>query len=88
VTTSSVVGWTLLATGIFFLLRAARLDRRLQQFRAPGVTAAAYLGYVGRWRQDLYTLEGRPLVWPTRLAFALFCVTSLLGALVLENATF
>ena len=53
----------------------------------PGMRAAAYLGPFGRWRRSLYTAEGRPLVRPIRLAFALFCVTSLLGALMLSNST-
>jgi hypothetical protein len=84
--TGSVLGWALLAIGIFFLLRTAWLDRRLQQFRAPGVPAASYLGKFGRWRRELYTPDGQPLVATTRWAFALFCGASLLGALVLENA--
>ena len=84
--TGSVVGWALLAIGIFFLLRTAWLDRRLQQFRAPGVPAASYLGKFGRWRSELYTSEGQPLIATTRWAFAIFCAASLLGALVLENA--
>jgi hypothetical protein len=84
--TGSVVGWALLATGIFFLLRTTWLDRRLQQFRAPQVPAASYLGKFGRWRRELYTSEGQPLIAATRWAFALFCGASLVGALVLENA--
>ena len=84
--TGSVIGWALLAIGIFSLLRTAWLDRRLQQFRAPGVPAASYLGKFGRWRRELYTSDAQPLVATTRWAFALFCGASLLGALVLENA--
>jgi len=82
--TAKTIGWTLLGIGIFFLLRTARLDRRLQKFRAPGMPAAAYLGKLGRWRRDLCTAEGQPLTGPTRRAFALFCVASLLGVLVLN----
>ena len=84
--TGSVIGWALLAIGIFFLIRIAWLDRRLQQFRAPGVPAASYLGKFGRWRRELYTPDGQPLIATTRWAFAVFCGASLLGALVLENA--
>ena len=84
--TASVIGWALLAIGIFFLLRTAWLDRRLQRFRAPGVPAASYLGKFGRWRRELYTHDGQPLIATTRWAFAIFCGASLLGALVLENA--
>ena len=84
--TGSVTGWALLAIGIFFLFRAAWLDRRLQQFRAPGVPVGSYLGKFGRWRRELYTSEGQSLIKTTRWAFALFCGASLLGALVLENA--
>jgi hypothetical protein len=80
------VGWALLGIGIFFLLRTARLDRRLQRFRATRVPAASYLGRFGRWRRELYTAEGQPLIAPTRLAFSLFCVASLLGVLIFENA--
>jgi hypothetical protein len=79
-------GWALVGIGIFFLLRTAWLDRRLQRFRAPGVLPASYLGKFGRWRRELYTAEGQPLIAPTRLAFSLFCVASLLGALIVENA--
>ena len=82
--TARVVGWALLGSGIFFLLRTARLDRRLRQFRTPGIPRAAYLGPFGRWRRELYTAEGQPLIGPTRLAFGLFWVASLLGVLVLE----
>ena len=85
--TANAVGWTFLGIGIFFLLRTAWLDRRLQPFRAPEVPAAAYLGKLGRWRRNLYTPEGQPLIASTRWAFALFCVASLLGVLILENAS-
>jgi hypothetical protein len=84
--TGNVVGWALLAIGILFLLRTALLDRRLQQFRAPQAPAASYLGKFGRWRRELYTSDGQPLISTTRWAFAMFCGASLLGALVLENA--
>ena len=84
--TANTAGWALLGLGIFFLLRTARLDRRLQQFRAPGVPALSYLGKFGRWRRDLYTHQGQPLIAPTRRAFTLFWVAFLLGALILENA--
>jgi hypothetical protein len=82
--TANGVAWALLGFGIFFLLRTARLDRRLQRFRAPGVPAASYLGKFGRWRRELYTAEGQPLIGPTRLAFSLFCVASVLGVLIFE----
>ena len=84
--TANAVGWAFLGTGIFFLLRTALLDRRLQRFRAQGVPAASYLEKFGRWRRDLYTPEGQPLIASTRRAFALFCVASLLGVLILESA--
>ena len=84
--TANAVGWAFLGIGILFLLRTARLDRRLQRFRSPGVPASSYLGKFGRWRRDLYTAGGQPLIAPTRRAFALFCVAALLGALIIENA--
>ena len=84
--TANTIGWAFWGIGIFFLLLAARLDRRLQRFRAPGAPAAAYLGRFGRWRTDLYTSEGQSLIAPTRWAFASFCAACLLGALILENA--
>jgi hypothetical protein len=84
--TANAAGWGFLGIGIFFLLGAARLDRRLQQFRSPRVPASSYLRKFGRWRRDLYTPDGQPLIASTRWAFALFCVASLLGALILENA--
>ena len=83
--TANIVGWAFLGIGIFFLLRTAWLDRRLLRFRAPGVPAASYLREFGRWRRDLYTTEGQPLTAATRWSFALFCVASLLGVLILEN---
>lgn len=82
--TAKTIGWALLSIGIFFLLRTAQLDRRLQKRRAPGMPAGAYLGPFGRWGRHLYTLEGQPLIGPTRLTFGLFCIASLLGALVLS----
>jgi len=84
--TATVVGWAFLGIGIFFLLRTAWLDRRLQRFRSPGVPASSYLGKFGRWRRDLYTSDGQPLIASTRRAFALFCLAALLGALIIENA--
>ena len=84
--TAKIVGWGLLGLGIFFLIRAAWLDRRLQKLRAKGTPAAAYLGPFGRWRQDLYTAEGRALTGPTRWAFAILCIASLAGAVMLSNA--
>ena len=82
--TAKMIGWGLLSLGILFLVRAAWLDRRLQKLRAPGISAAAYLGPFGRWRRDLYAAEGQSLIGPTRLAFTLFCIASLVGALVLH----
>ena len=84
--TAAVAGWGLLAVAVVALLRASQLDRRLQHYRAPGAPVAAYLGPLGRWRRDLYTAEGHPLIWPIKRAFAVFCVAALIGALVLENA--
>ena len=84
--TANGIGWALLSIGIFLLLRAAWLDRRLQRFRAPDVPTASYLGRFGRWRRDLYTSEGQALRASARQAFALFCVLSLLGVLILESA--
>jgi hypothetical protein len=84
--TAKTIGWALLGIGIFFLVRTAWLDRHLQKFRAPGTPAAAYLGKLDRWRRELYVAEGQPLVGPTRRAYALFCIASLLGALLLSNA--
>jgi hypothetical protein len=84
--TANAIGWALLSIGILLLLRTAWLDRRLQRFRAPDVPAASYLGRFGRWRRDLYTTEGQALRASTRQAFALFCVLSLLGVLILESA--
>ena len=84
--TANALGWAFLSIGIFFLLRTAQLDRRLQRFRSPGVPASSYLGKFGRWRRNLYTSEGQLLISSTRRAFALFCVASLLGALIIEIA--
>jgi hypothetical protein len=75
-----------MAIGISFLLRAAWLDRRLQRFRARGLPAASYLGKFGRWRRELYTVEGQPLIAATRFAFSIFCVAALLGVLLIENS--
>ena len=83
--TAKVIGWALLAIGIFFLLRTARLDRRLQKFRAPGAPRAAYLGQLGRWRRDLYRAEGQPLIRPTRWSYALFSIAWLLGVILLNS---
>ena len=85
--TPRVMGWVLLSIAILCLVRAAQLDRRLQRLRAPGIPAAAYLGPFGRWRRALYAAEAQPLIVPTRLAFTLFWVTFLLGALMLSNAS-
>ena len=84
--TAKIAGWALLAIGMFFLLRTARLDRRLQQVRAPGMPATAYLGPIGRWRRELYRPEGQAMIRPIRAAFATFCIASLLGALILTSA--
>ena len=84
--TAKIVGWGLLAIGTFFLLRTARLDRRLQKFRAQEAPRAAYLGQLGRWRRELYSAEGQPLIRPTRWSYALFCIAWLIGVLLLNNA--
>ena len=84
--TASAVGWAFLGIAIFSLLRTAWLDRRLQRFRSPEAPAASYIGKFGRWRRDLYTSDGQPLIASTRRAFALFCLTALLAALIIENA--
>jgi len=80
-----MVGWALWGIAFFFILRVARLDRRLVRFRVPGTPAAAYLGHIGRWRRALYTAEGQPLIGQTRLAFGLFVVFSVLGVIVFER---
>ena len=70
----------------FFLLRTARLDRRLVQYRVPGTPRGAFLQEFGRWRRALYTAEGQALIAPTRWALALFFVFFLLGVIVFETA--
>ena len=70
----------------FFLLRTARLDRRLVRYRVPGTARGAFLQEFGRWRRALYTAEGQALIAPTRWALALFFVFFLLGVIVFETA--
>ena len=70
----------------FFLLRTARLDRRLVQYRVPGTPRGAFLHEFGRWRRALYTADGQALIAPTRWALALFLVFFLLGVIVFETA--
>ena len=86
--TAHGVGWALIGVGIFFLLLTARLDRRLQRFRAPGSPVASYLGKFGRWRRELYAPDGQRLIAPARWAFSLFCVTCLIGALIIESTRY
>ena len=80
------LGWLLWGISFFFILRTARLDRRLVQYRVPGTPAGAYLQHFGRWRRALYTAEGQALIAPTRWALALFFVFFLLGVIVFETA--
>jgi hypothetical protein len=84
-TTARCAGWILIGVAIVSLVRAARLDRRLQRYRSPGSPRAAYLGPVGRWRRSLYTTEGQSLIGPTRWAYLVFCAAALVGALLLES---
>jgi len=49
--TANAVGWAFLGIAIFFLLRTARLDRRLQRFRAPEAPAS--------WRSAAALAEGQ-----------------------------
>lgn len=81
-----MLGWLLWGISFYFLLRTARLDRRLVQYRLPGTPAGAYLKQVGRWSRALYTDEGQALIAPTRWALALFLVFFLLGVIVFETA--
>lgn len=82
----STLGWLLWGISFFFLLRTARLDRRLVHYRVPGTPRGAYLKEFGRWRRALYTAEGQALIAPTRWALALFFVFFLLGVIVFETA--
>jgi hypothetical protein len=84
--TATTLGWVLWGISFFFLLRTARLDRRLVKFRVPDAPAGAYLQQFGRWRRALYTAEGQALIAPTRWALALFFVFFLLGVIVFETA--
>lgn len=80
-----MIGWALWGVAFFFILRTARLDRRLVQFRVPGTPAGAYLREFGRWRRAQYTAEGQALIGQTRMALALFFIFFLLGVLVFET---
>ena len=82
----SSLGWLLWGVSFFFLLRTARLDRRLVQHRVPGTPRGAFLQEFGRWRRGLYTAEGQSLIAPTRWALALFVIFFLLGVIVFETA--
>jgi hypothetical protein len=82
----STLGWLLWGISFFFLLRTARLDRRLVQYRVPGTPRGAFLQEFGRWRRALYTAEGQPLIAATRWALALFLIFFLLGVIVFETA--
>ena len=83
--TARMIGWALWGVAFFFILRTARLDRTLVQFRAPGTPRGAYLREFGRWRRAQYTAEGQALIGRTRVAFALFLIFFLLGVLVFET---
>jgi hypothetical protein len=84
--TAATLGWVLWGISFFFLLRTARLDRRLVKFRVADAPAGAYLREFGRWRRALYSPEGQALIAPTRWALALFFVFFLLGVIVFETA--
>jgi hypothetical protein len=55
-------GWILFGVAAFLAVAMHRADRRLQTFRAPGAPSSAFGIVPLRWRSELYTKEGRPLV--------------------------
>ena len=81
---SDVLGWTLVAGAAALAIRMNLLDRRMQQFRAPGMPATAYIFVPVRWRRRLYTPDGQELVGKAWRTMALMYALGLLGAVFLS----
>jgi hypothetical protein len=55
-------GWILVGVAAVLAVAMHRADRRMQTFRVPGAPASAFTFVPLRWRSQLYTKEGQPLV--------------------------
>ena len=76
-----VAGYAFLAAAGICALRMGWLDRRLQDYRAPGVARSAYAFVPIRWQRRLYSEAGQPLVgqaWRALLAMDLAAVVALI----------
>jgi len=76
-----ILGWASIGLACFFAVRMHLLDRRMQGFRAPGVAPSAFAFVPIRWRQDLYSPEGRVLVTSAWRAFGAMVLWFIAGAL-------
>jgi hypothetical protein len=68
VSVAQVIGWLLVAMSAIAATRMWWYDRRLQQHRVAGALPSAYRFVPLRWRRDLYSAAGEPLLRGARRA--------------------
>ena len=72
---------------IYFAVRMAVLDRRLQAFRSPAVSRSQFWLVPWRIQEDFYTAEGRPLVGKIWSAWRAMLGWFLVGAVLVLLAS-
>ena len=78
-------GWILFGVAAFLAVAMHRADRRLQTFRAPGAPVSAFTLVPLRWRSELYTKEGQPLVRRAWGLMILMYAVAALGVVLLSQ---
>jgi hypothetical protein len=77
-------GWILFGVAALLAVAMHRADRRMQTFRTPGAPSSAFTFVPLRWRSELYTKEGQPLVRRAWGLMVLMYVVAGLGVVLLS----
>jgi hypothetical protein len=82
----NLLGWVCIGLAAVAALRLHSLDAALQEFRDAAMHASRYALVPLRWRRDLYTPDGAPLVLRLWRTFGWMVGGALLGMLLLAAA--
>ena len=82
----NLLGWVCIGLAAVAALRLHSLDSALQEFRDAAVHASRYAFVPLRWRRDLYTPDGAPMVLRLWRTFGWMIAIALLGMLLLAVA--
>lgn len=78
-----MLGWLLFAGAAFYAIQVWKSDRELQRFRAPGQNSSRYALVPLRWKPELYSDSGHPVLAAAKRAWLMMFVLVVLAMIAL-----